>query len=123
LIVFHKEQGTIATLTAVQPPGRFGAINLEQHKIVRFEEKPLTDRRMSSGWINGGFFVLSPRVLDYIEGDETVWERGPMESIAQEGKLSAYIHRGFWHAMDTLRDKNYLEEVWGSGQAPWKIWK
>ena len=123
LIVFHKEQGTIATLTAVQPPGRFGALNVEQHKIVRFEEKPLRDRRMSSGWINGGFFVLSPRVLDYIEGDETVWERGPMESLAQEGKLSAYIHLGFWRAMDTLRDKNYLEEVWGSGQAPWKIWK
>jgi glucose-1-phosphate cytidylyltransferase len=119
LIAFHKERGTLATLTAVQPPGRFGALNMEQHKIVRFEEKPLGD----SGWINGGFFVLSPRALDYIEGDETVWERGPMERLAKDGNLSAFIHRGFWQPMDTLRDKNFLEELWQSGKAPWKIWE
>ena len=118
LIAFHKERGTLATLTAVQPPGRFGALNMEQHKIVRFEEKPLGD----SGWINGGFFVLSPRALDYIEGDETVWERGPMERLAKDGNLSAFVHRGFWQPMDTLRDKNLLEELWQSGKAPWKIW-
>jgi len=119
LIAFHKERGTLATLTAVQPPGRFGALNMEQHKIVRFEEKPLGD----SGWINGGFFVLSPRALDYIEGDETVWERGPMERLAKDGNLSAFVHRGFWQPMDTLRDKNLLEELWQSGKAPWKIWE
>jgi glucose-1-phosphate cytidylyltransferase len=118
LIAFHKERGTLATLTAVQPPGRFGALNMEQHKIVRFEEKPFGD----SGWINGGFFVLSPRVLDYIEGDETVWERGPMERLAKDGNLSAFVHRGFWQPMDTLRDKNLLEELWQSGKAPWKTW-
>ena len=119
LIAFHKERGTLATLTAVQPPGKFGALNMEQHKIVRFEEKPLGD----SGWINGGFFVLSPRALDYIEGDETVWERGPMERLAKDGNLSAFVHRGFWQPMDTLRDKNLLEELWQSGKAPWKIWE
>ena len=119
LIAFHKERGTLATLTAVQPPGRFGALNMEQHKIVRFEEKPLGD----SGWINGGFFVLSPRALDYIEGDETVWERGPMERLAKDGNFSAFVHRGFWQPMDTLRDKNLLEELWQSGKAPWKIWE
>ena len=118
LIAFHKERGTLATLTAVQPPGRFGALNMEQHKIVRFEEKPRGD----SGWVNGGFFVLSPRVLDYIEGDETVWERGPMERLAKDGNFSAFVHRGFWQPMDTLRDKNLLEELWQSGKAPWKIW-
>ena len=120
LAAFHKKQGTLATVTAVQPPGRFGALKVNKsNKITSFEEKPQGD----GGWINGGFFVMSPKVLDYIEGDATVWERGPMESLAREGNLSAYIHRGFWHAMDTLRDKNYLEEVWSSGRAPWKIWK
>lgn len=118
LIAFHKEQGTLATLTATQPPGRFGALNLERNKITSFEEKPKGD----GGWINGGFFVLSPRTIDYIEGDDTVWERGPMEALANERNLSAFIHRGFWHAMDTLRDKNYLEELWNCGNAPWKKW-
>jgi glucose-1-phosphate cytidylyltransferase len=119
LIAFHQSQKVLATLTAVQPPGRFGALNLEKDRVTSFEEKPHGD----GGWINGGFFVLSPAVFDYIEGDDTVWERGPMEKLARERKLAATVHRGFWHAMDTLRDKNYLEEVWSSGKAPWKTWK
>ena len=120
LVAFHKKQGTLATVTAIQPPGRFGALKVNKsNRITRFQEKPGGD----GGWINGGFFVLSPSVLDYVEGDGTIWESSPMESLASEGKLSAYKHHGFWHAMDTLRDKNYLEEMWGSGRAPWKIWK
>ena len=120
LVAFHNKQGTLATVTAVQPPGRFGALKVNKSdKITRFQEKPEGD----GGWINGGFFVLWPKVLDYVKDDGTVWESSPMESLASEGKLSAYKHRGFWHAMDTLRDKNYLEEMWGSGRAPWKIWK
>ncbi len=118
LVHFHKEERTLATLTAVQPPGRFGALNMESNRITRFREKPEGD----GGWISGGFFVLSPGVLDYIEGDHTVWERGPMETLAAEGSLSAYIHRGFWQPMDTLRDKMLLESLWGSGEAPWKTW-
>ena len=118
LVAFHQNQGTLATLTATQPPGRFGALNVEQNRISTFEEKPQGD----GGWINGGFFVLSPRVLDYIEGDQTVWEKGPLERLAREGNLSAYVNRGFWHPMDTLRDKNYLEDLWTSGTAPWKVW-
>jgi len=119
LISFHQRQGVLATLTAVQPPGRFGALNLCGDLVTSFEEKPHGD----GGWINGGFFVLSPKVMEYIEGDGSIWERAPMETLAREGKLAAHIHRGFWHAMDTLRDKNYLEEVWSSGRAPWKTWK
>lgn len=119
LIAFHRKQGTLATVTAVQPPGRFGALNMEKQKIVGFEEKPQGDR----SWINGGYFVLAPQIFDYIDGDETSWESGPMERLAREGKLSAYLHRGFWHCMDTMRDKSYLEEVWGAGRAPWKVWK
>jgi glucose-1-phosphate cytidylyltransferase len=118
LISFHQKSKTLATVTAVQPPGRFGALNVKGDKVTTFEEKP-----GDGGWINGGYFVLSPKVLDYIEGDDTIWERGPMETLAREGKLSAYYQRGFWHAMDTLRDKNYLEELWESGAAPWKKWK
>lgn len=118
LIEFHRKQGTLATLTATQPPGRFGALNMEQHKIVSFQEKPQGD----GGWINGGFFVLSPRIFDYISGDSTVWEREPMERLAAEGNMSAYLHRGFWQPMDTLRDKMHLEELWASGKAPWKTW-
>ena len=117
-IAFHREQGTLATLTATQPPGRFGALNMDQHKIISFQEKPQGD----GGWINGGFFVLSPKVIDYIEGDHTIWEREPMERLAQEGQLSAYKHDGFWQPMDTLRDKNHLEELWAGGKAPWKCW-
>ena len=120
LIAFHRDQKTLATLTAVQPPGRFGAFNLgrDQHKIFTFQEKPQGDR----AWINGGFFVLEPEVLDYIEGDSTIWEREPMEKLAHDEMLSAYRHYGFWQPMDTLRDKNVLEELWQSGKAPWKVW-
>ncbi len=119
LIAFHRQQGNLATLTATQPPGRFGALNLHGDKIVGFQEKPQGD----GGWINGGFFVLSPKVIDYIEGDDTTWERKPMERLAQEGQFSAYLHRGFWQPMDHLRDKIYLEELWASGKAPWKVWE
>jgi glucose-1-phosphate cytidylyltransferase len=118
LIAFHKKNKTLATVTAVQPPGRFGALNLKGDLITSFEEKPKGD----GGWINGGFFVLSPKVIDYVTGSDTVWERDPMERLAREGNLAAYLHKGFWHAMDTLRDKNYLEELWASDSAPWKKW-
>ncbi len=117
LVRFHREQGTLATVTAVQPPGRFGALVLEGERVLDFREKPEGD-----GWINGGFFVLSPKVFDYVEGDETVWEREPMERLAREGELANYTHRGFWQPMDTLRDKNQLEEMWAAGRAPWKVW-
>ncbi len=121
LIDFHRDQKALATLTAVQPPGRFGAFNLDrnQHKISTFKEKPQGD----SAWINGGFFVLEPGVMDYIEGDSIVWEREPMEELAHDEMLSAYRHYGFWQPMDTLRDKNVLEELWQGGKAPWKVWK
>lgn len=118
LVAFHREQKSLATLTATQQPGRFGALVLEGSRIKRFDEKPHGD----GGWINGGFFVLSPKVIDYISGDDTHWEREPLETLAREGALSAYLHHGFWHPMDTLRDKNYLEDLWVTGKAPWKIW-
>lgn len=120
LVAFHRKQGTLGTLTAVQPPGRFGAFTLEAEdtKVPHFREKPVGD----GAWINGGYFVLEPGVLDYIEGDDTVWERAPMEKLSQNGQLSAYKHFGFWQPMDTLRDKNVLEESWQSGKAPWKTW-
>jgi glucose-1-phosphate cytidylyltransferase len=119
LVQFHRAQGRLATLTATQPPGRFGALNLEADRVVSFQEKPSGD----GGWINGGFFVLSPKVLDYIDGDATVWERDPMERLAKSGQLSAYLHHGFWQPMDTLRDKMHLEDLWRSGKAPWKQWR
>lgn len=118
LFRFHRQQGTLATVTAVKPPGRFGALSLDGCKIREFQEKPLGD----GGWISGGFFVLSSGVFDYIEGDHTTWELEPMQTLAREGHLSAFFHDGFWRPMDTVRDKNYLEELWESGQAPWKIW-
>ena len=118
LIRFHRAQGRLATLTAVQPPGRFGALDIAENRIARFEEKPAGD----SGWINGGFFVLSPRVIDYIAGDDAAWEGESMERLAREGQLSAFTHRGFWHPMDTLRDRVHLEQLWESGGAPWKVW-
>jgi glucose-1-phosphate cytidylyltransferase len=119
LIAFHRQQGTRATLTAVQPPGRFGVLDFEGEKISAFSEKPPGD----GGWINGGFFVLEPAVLDYIAGDDTIWERAPLERLAREGQLSAFRHDGFWQPMDTLRDKMQLEQLWGSGQAPWRVWR
>ncbi len=118
LIEFHRRNGTIATLTAAQPPGRFGALDVDGTLITSFEEKPRGD----GSYINGGFFVLSPRVFDYIDGDDTIWERGPLEQLARERQLSAFVHEGFWQPMDTLRDKNLLESLWQSGEAPWKVW-
>jgi len=118
LLEFHKASGTIATLTAAQPPGRFGAIDVHEHKINRFQEKPGGD----GSWINGGFFVLNTDVFSYLEGDSTVWEREPLERLAHDGQLSAFLHHGFWHPMDTLRDKHLLEELWAKGAAPWKVW-
>jgi len=115
---FHKNNKTLATMCAVQPPGRFGAIDIKGNRITRFEEKPLGD----GSWINGGFFILEPGVLAYIDGDDNIWERTPLERLAGEGQLSAYAHEGFWHPMDTLRDKVKLEELWQSGKAPWKVW-
>jgi glucose-1-phosphate cytidylyltransferase len=118
LIAFHREQGTQATLTAVQPPGRFGVIDFQEEKISAFQEKPPGD----GSWINGGFFVLEPQVFDSIEGDQTVWEREPLERLARAGQLSAFKHAGFWQPMDTLRDKMQLEALWEGGKAPWKVW-
>jgi len=117
-IQYHKEQGTLATLTAVQQPGRFGAFTLgaEENKINQFHEKP---DGSEMPWINGGFFVLEPEVIDFIEDDNTTWERDPLENLAKEGQLSAYRHTGFWQPMDTLRDKHVLEEMWQTGKAPW----
>jgi len=117
-IEFHKHHGKLATLTAVQPPGRFGALDIDGNQINSFLEKPQGE----GGWVNGGFFVLNPKVIDYIDGDETLWERDPLESLAKVGQLRSYFHSGFWQPMDTLRDKNYLEELWATRQAPWKIW-
>ena len=118
LIAFHKSQKVKATLTATIPPGRFGALNLKGNKVTTFLEKPKGDGAM----INGGFFVLSPQVLDYIADDQTIWERDPLERLAQEGDLAAFPHHGFWQPMDTLRDKLNLEELWQTGEAPWMVW-
>lgn len=117
-INFHKAQGKLATVTATQSPGRFGALSINGNNIISFKEKPHGD----GNWINGGFFVLSPKVIERIEGDGTFWERDPMESLAHEGEFSAWFHNGFWQPMDTLRDKTLLEELWVSGKAPWKVW-
>lgn len=118
LIQFHKAEGKLATLTAAQPPARFGVLDLDGHRIRSFKEKPQGD----GSWINGGFFVLSPKVMNYIEDDATIWEREPMERLAAEGQMNAFLHDGFWQPMDTLRDKNLLEDLWQSGKAPWKTW-
>jgi glucose-1-phosphate cytidylyltransferase len=118
LIDFHRQRSCIATVTAVQPPGRFGALEVEGESVLQFEEKPRGDR----AWMNGGFFVLSPEVGRYIGGDKTIWEQEPMRSLANDGQLSAYRHEGFWQAMDTLRDRNQLEALWAGGDAPWRVW-
>ncbi len=115
LIDFHKKQKTLATITGVRPPGRFGAMSILDNKVTKFQEKPEGD----GDWINGGFFVLEPKVLDYIHDNNTVWEREPLERLASEGNLVAYKHSGFWSPLDTLRDKRFLEELWESGKAPW----
>jgi len=120
LLEFHKSHGKIATVTAVQPSGRFGAIKMDkENNVISFIEKPAGD----GAWINGGFFVLESEVFDYIDGDSTVWERDPLENLAKDGKLAAFKHTGFWKPMDTLRDKRELEKLWQSGNAPWRVWK
>ncbi|WP_299379181.1 glucose-1-phosphate cytidylyltransferase [uncultured Kiloniella sp.] len=118
LIADHKTHGKLATVTAVQPPGRYGALELTGSDVNGFSEKPKGD----GGWINGGFFVLDPKVIDTIEGDDTHWESEPMMQLADEGQLRAFFHRGFWQPMDTLRERQELEELWAKGDAPWKIW-
>ena len=118
LIGFHREQGALATVTAVQPPGRFGAMEVDETRVRRFQEKPRGD----GSWMNGGFFVLSSEVGRYVAGDETVWEQEPMRSLARDGQLASYSHDGFWEAMDTPRDRKHLEELWNSGAAPWRVW-
>lgn len=117
-IAFHKKHGKLATLTAAHPAGRFGALDISNSMVNSFQEKPKGD----GGMINGGFFVLNPKVIDLIDGDDCTWEQGPLNSLAEEGQLMAYEHTGFWQPMDTLRDRMYLEELWNTGRAPWKIW-
>jgi glucose-1-phosphate cytidylyltransferase len=118
LVDFHKASGKLATVTTVYPPGRFGALDIEDGMVSSFTEKPKGD----GGMINGGFFVLSPAVIDLIEGDDTAWEGGPLEQLAEDRQLNAFEHRGFWQPMDTLRDKNLLEQLWNEDRAPWKVW-
>lgn len=118
LINFHRAHGKLATVTTVRAPARFGRIVFDEDRIVNFYEKP----EAAEGWINGGYFILNPKVIDYVDRDETVWERDPIERLAKDGQLMGYRHYGFWSCMDTLKEKNYLEELWGSGKAPWKIW-
>jgi glucose-1-phosphate cytidylyltransferase len=117
-IEFHKNNNNFGTVTAVQPPGRFGALELDDTNVLKFQEKPKGD----SGWINGGFFVFEPSIFDYIENDDTILERKPLEQLANDGKLGAYRHTGFWQGLDTLRDRNELDSLWNNGKAPWKIW-
>ena len=119
LLKFHKSHGKLATMTAVQPPGRFGALEINGTSVKSFLEKPKGD----GGWVNGGFFVLNPRVIQLIESDATIWERKPLESLARDGQLQSFFHSGFWQPMDTLRDKTHLEGLWADGHAPWKSWE
>lgn len=118
VIEFHRSHGRLATVTAVHPPARFGRLELEGDSVVRFGEKPQSE----GGWINGGFFILNRGVLDYIDGDDSIWERAPLERLAEAGELQAFLHDGFWQPMDTLRERTLLEDLWNSGQAPWKVW-
>jgi glucose-1-phosphate cytidylyltransferase len=118
LIDFHISHGRLATMTSVRSPARFGRIGFEGNQVTEFFEKPET----GEGWINGGFFVLNRKALDYIDGDDTAWERDPVERLARDGQLMGFKHYGFWSCMDTLREKNYLDEMWCSGKAPWKMW-
>lgn len=117
-IEFHKSHGKMSTITAVQPPGRYGALKMNGTKVEAFMEKPKGD----GGVINGGFFVLNPKVVEYIKEDSTIWEKEPMEKLASQGQMQAFVHEGFWQPMDTLRDKKHLEELWNAGKAPWKLW-
>jgi glucose-1-phosphate cytidylyltransferase len=118
LLAYHKSHGKLATVTTVRSPARFGRISFDGNQITEFYEKP----EAGEGWINGGYFVLSPKVIDYIDDDDTVWERTPIERLAREGELMGYRHYGFWSCMDTMKERNILEETWNSGKAPWKIW-
>lgn len=118
VIAQHRRDGRLATVTAMQPPGRFGALRYDGSRVLGFQEKPQGD----GGWINGGFFVCSPEVGHYIDGDDTVWEREPLERLATDGQLGVYFHNGFWQPMDTLRDRRHLEDLWAAGRAPWKVW-
>ncbi len=120
-LAYHREQGLLATMAAIKPPGRFGAFSLhpDEAKVTNFHEKPKGD----GAWINGGFFVLEPKVLDYIKSDQESWEQAPMQTLAEEGQMAAYRHTGFWQPMDTLRARNVLEDLWASGKAPWKVWE
>jgi glucose-1-phosphate cytidylyltransferase len=119
LVEFHRRQGRLSTVTAVQPPGRFGTLQLENDHVGKFEEKPRGDR----GWMNGGFFVLSPEVGHYLTGDRTVWEAEPAQGLSGDGQMAAYRHDGFWQMMDTIRDRNLLQSLWDSGDAPWRVWE
>ncbi len=119
LVEFHRRQGALATVTAVHPPGRFGVLTLTRDKITAFAEKPSDD----AGWINGGYFVLSPKAIGYVADDDTAWEREPMERLARDGQLAAFVHAGFWQPLDTLRDRNLLNDLWNGGKAPWKTWQ
>ncbi|MBF0124993.1 MAG: glucose-1-phosphate cytidylyltransferase [Magnetococcales bacterium] len=118
LIAFHRQQGRLATMTTIQPPSRYGVVNVDGQRVASFLEKP----SLHKTWVNGGFFVLSPAVLDYIDGDAISWEKQPLERLVAADQLSAYQYSGFWYSMDTLRDKQHLEGLWQSGQAPWKVW-
>ena len=118
LLAFHQQHGKLATVTTVRAPSRFGRIRFEGDQVAEFFEKP----EHAEGWINGGFFVLQPQALDYVDGDSSVWEHGPVDRLADAGQLVGYRHNGFWSCMDTLKEKNYLEELWASGQAPWRVW-
>ncbi|HEX2980160.1 MAG TPA: glucose-1-phosphate cytidylyltransferase [Anaerolineaceae bacterium] len=119
LLAFHRAHGKLATVTAVRPPARYGYMNFDGDKVVEFNEKP----QIGEGWINGAFFVLEPQIFDYIDGDNIVWEREPLERLARDGQLMAYKHTSFWQCMDTLREKHYLESLWEAGNAPWKTWE
>ncbi|MBA3960900.1 MAG: glucose-1-phosphate cytidylyltransferase [Chthoniobacterales bacterium] len=118
LIEFHQREGKLATVTAIQPLARFGVLEIDGANVLSFREKPQGE----GSWINGGFFILSPKVVTYIDGDATSWEREPMDRLARDGQMNAYFHEGFWHSMDTLRDKNHLESLWHEDKAPWKVW-
>ena len=119
LLAFHRSHGKLATLTAVRPPARYGHLDLNGKRVLTFSEKP----QASEGWINGAFFVLEPEVFDYIDKDETVWEKEPLERLSRDGQLMAYKHESFWQCMDTLREKHLLENLWASENPPWKVWK
>lgn len=119
IIELHKKEGRLVTLTAIQPQSKYGQLNFDEHKITQFQEKPLD----GGGWINGGFFVMSPRAIDYVKEDKVHWEHDPLRQLVAEEQVSAYFHDGFWQCMDTLRDKNHLEEMWDSGNPPWKSWE